>query len=118
MRIRADQQVALGDVRLGVFVQRLAEHLKNDFASDLAANGIAETEVEQQVRQSIVVAGEFGVEAESDLWLFGECMAIFGPYFPEGQPWAEQVLLRRDINGTEKMDEINGYMLFSLQPSR
>ena len=110
--------VALGDVPLSAFVKRLAEHLKNDFASDLAAHGIAEAEVEQQVLQSIAAARQFGVEAESDLWFFSECMAIFGPGFPGNQPWAQQVLGRRDITGTEKMDEINGHMLFSLRPPK
>ncbi len=109
---------ALGDVPFGVFVQRLTEHLKNDLAADLAAHGVTESNVSQQVRDSIALAARFGVEAESDVWLFAECVAIFGPQFPQNQPWAQQELVREDKSGTEKMDEINRYMLFSLKPPR
>lgn len=118
MQIRLDQMTALGEVPLEVFAQRLTEHLKKDFAADLAKHGIAQGQVAQQVRDSIGLAGRFGVEAESDVWLFGECMAIFGPQFPRTQPWAQQELERKDKSGTEKMDEINSYMLFSLKPPR
>jgi hypothetical protein len=118
MRIRDDQLTALGEVPLGVFVQRLTDHLKNDFAADLASHGIAESQVPQQVRDCIALARTFGVQAESDVWLFAECVAIFGPQFPRTQAWAEQELVRRDKSGTEKMDKINQYMLFSLKPPR
>jgi hypothetical protein len=118
MRIRDDQLTALGEVRLMVFVQRLTDHLKNDFAADLASHGIAKSQVPQQVRDCIALAGSFGVEAESDMWLFGECVAIFGPQFPRTEDWAQEELERRDKSGTEKMDKINQYMLFSLKPPR
>jgi hypothetical protein len=101
-----------------VFVQRLTGHLKNDFAADLASHGIANSQVPQQVRDCIALARRFGIEAESDVWLFAECVAIFGPQFPRTQDWAQQELVRQDKSGTEKMDKISQYMLFSLNPPR
>jgi hypothetical protein len=118
MLIRDDQLTALGEVRLTAFVLRLTDHLKNDFAADLASHGIANSQVPQQVRDCIAQARRFGVEAESDVWLFAECVAIFGPQFPWTEDWAEQELVRQDKSGTEKMDKISQYMLFSLKPPR
>ena len=116
MKVREEQLQALAADHEEAFVQQMVSHLNDDFKEQLTKQGLKSDQIEPLVRLGISRAKKYDVVLKSDVWLYIECMVLFSPDFDENPDtsWAGEILRRSDIDGSQKMSEINDYMLFGL----
>ena len=97
------------------FVRLTAEHLRARHAEALEKHGIKDDALEKFVRATMAEAEKHGVVNEPDIRFYCECKLILGPKFDRASDtaWAGEILSRNDIDGAQKMNEIEEHMLFA-----
>mgnify|MGYP001817247720 FL=1 len=115
LRIRQEQYEILARYCEHDFVERLVKHLLGDFGAEIGAFQLDESELRPLLCEHIERARKYGVRKELDLTTFIECIALLGPDFDLdiGCPFAYTTLNRTEIDGTEKMNEISEYLVFT-----
>lgn len=114
MIIRKTQIQTFAAFRLEVFVTRMISMLQIQFPEWSAAIVQSGHSLDSVVRTAMAEAASFGVEAESDIETYIQCLVFLGPGFANDLTalWARGVLRRTDLSGTEKMSRINNHLLF------
>ncbi len=115
MVIRSEQFSALEQAHRQSYVVSNAARLRRDFPEELRQRGIDSPQLEVLVRQAIADAAQYGVDAGEDLRLYLDCIALLGPGFDRAVGWAARILGRDDVDGGQKMGEINDYLIFGLE---
>ncbi|HYO73798.1 MAG TPA: hypothetical protein VEU33_47805 [Archangium sp.] len=95
-------------------------HLRERFATEWKTLGLREQELKSLVLLGIDQARSFGVVSEPDVRLYIECMVLFHPDFARDPrlTWAGKVLGRKDLSGTEKMEQIHNHLVFGSPEGR
>ena len=119
-RIRKEQFEVFSDQQMNPFVERMVERLKSDFSEDVANQKLEEEDLEPLVRQGIQDAEQYGVIGELDLELYIDCLVLFSPTFDRDPqfPWAGNIFRNDSLSGTEKMNQIHDYLIFSTDKGR
>ena len=117
MKVRDQHINALALDKEKAFIREMSSHLNANFKEQLVKQGLEADQVESLVRLGISRAKTYEVTLKPDVQLFIECMVLFSPDFDENPDtsWAGEILRRSDIDGSQKMSEINDYMLFGLE---
>lgn len=112
--IRKKQMDTLRDYMLKQFKNRMIVHLKSNFPEQ--AKDMKEQDLQNMIQSGIDKAKGYDVLAEEDVQRFLECMMTYGTEFdvnPETL-WAGDILRRKDISGSMKMDLMDNYEIFYL----
>jgi len=108
--IRKEQMKALSESMHKQFIDRMVLHLKLVFPEQTKQVKNLHT----IIREGIDKARGYNVIAGDDVERFLECMISYGTDFdilPETL-WAGEILNRKDIKGSLKMDIIDSYEIF------
>lgn len=103
---------------LDKFVQELAAHILYDFHEECEKYSLNEYNIETFVKNGVEKAmNVYGIEYQDDLTFFVECKVLLAPDFDYNvnYSWAQDILFDDNLNGSEKMAEIEQYMLFNLE---
>jgi hypothetical protein len=114
LKIRHEQLEVLNQVAFEHFILRMVDHLISTFPEHF--DSVDDEDIYSFVNNGVERAKTHGIEGEYDIQRFLECCTVYGENFgeaPESQ-WAKPFLERADLDGTEKMDQINDYELFVL----
>jgi hypothetical protein len=115
IRIRYEQLQALSDAKYQRFVDQMVRMLQNEFAAPCSRHGLRQEHLEPCVRTATMEATRWGMDLESDITTYIECIALLGPKFRSNSQHDRlaRVLERPDISGSEKADMIVEYLIFS-----
>ena len=116
LQIRRSQMEAFSKQMEDAFVKRMVRHLRADFPEELTAHDLQETDLDRFARRGVNDARGYGVVNEKDVQLYIECMVLLCPDFDRSDrfPWAGETLKREDLDGEQKMDQINEHLAFGL----
>ena len=116
LTIRKQQIEAMERIPLEDFIDRMVNHLQEDFSVEIKDKDIQKKELRPLVSEAIDIAEHYGIIYESDLRLFIECIALLGPNFDRTNkfPKVNDILNRLDLNGEKKMDKISEFLTFEL----
>ncbi len=91
----------------GQFEQRMVKHLREKF-SDRTEN-LSDERMRIVVQDIVKKAESYGIEYEDDIRRFIEYVVIYGTRLDvrEGTRWIGDILRRKDLDGTAKMDLID-----------
>lgn len=97
------------------FEERMVVHLKTTFPEQIQS--MSELDLRNVVQTNIDNAAKYDVIGESDVQRYLEYVVCYGPDFDTHPKtsWAGQILHDKDLAGTEKMNQIEGYELFILR---
>lgn len=114
MIIRKAQIETFAASSLEAFVTRMISMLEIQFPEWAAAIVRSGHSLDSVVRSAMAEAASFGVEAESDLEVYIQCLVLLGSTFANDLTalWARGILRRTDLSGTEKMNKIHNHLLF------
>ncbi len=114
MVIRKQQLDTLGQGQFDRFLSHMTESLRAKYPQWCASYDRTPSALHHLVRAAVTDANGFGIEAESDLELYVECLAILSPNFSNDPrfPWAREILHRPNLSGTAKMDLIHDHLVF------
>jgi hypothetical protein len=95
--IRKEQKVALREVPLAVFKERMFVHLQKYFPEDCKILG--DSQLKQVIDFGIAGAESHGFQSSGDACRYLSLMFLFGSYFDQDPqiPWAEELLKDRNI---------------------
>jgi len=116
--IRQEQMDVLNAYMNDKFTQELAVHIAKDFPEACQKYSLDENNLRDFVQNGLARAKEmYGIDYKDDLTLFVECMVLLEPNFDQSDnfPWAKEILTDEKLNGAEKMEEIDQYMIFNLE---
>lgn len=116
LRISRVQLSAISQERLNDFVRGMVRHLQEHFSHELAAQGVlGEEAITSLVTQGVAEAERYGVTRAEDTRLYIECMALVHPDFARNgkAPRVTEVLEDSSLNGTQKMDRIHDWLIFT-----
>jgi hypothetical protein len=101
------------------FIRRMAEHLKKKFEKEISKHGIQTNDLNIIARKGLNSANKYNIIYEDDVTLYIECIAILGPDFDINMKYPEvsEILNKKDLDGTEKMDLISEFLTFELDQS-
>ncbi len=111
--IRPEQMKTFSEVEIQKFVDRMITQLRASFPKQVAM--IPEAQLRATIRKSIDVASTYGVTDEVDVQRYLEYVVRYGPDFDTNAttPWAGEILRNREMTGTDKMNLIDDYDLFT-----
>lgn len=114
--IRKAQIDALLKSQEDAFVKRMAEHLKKNFEKEVLKLGIQADDLNLVIRKGLYNAYQYNIIYQRDLILYTECLAILGLDFDKSMryPIVSEILNKKDLDGTEKMDNISEFLTFEL----
>lgn len=118
--IRKEQIDAFLKSQEDAFINKMVNHVKENFRNDLQKNEIREDELENIIRVGLGNGYHYGIIYEGDMNFFIECIAILGPGFDRNEkyPKIAEILNNKDIAGSDKMDQISDFLTFELsQPA-
>ena len=108
--IRKEQMDILGKYMLKQFENSMLVHLQTKFSDSL--KGTPESDLRIMIQEGIDKATQYNVNAEDDVQLYLECMVIYGSDFdtnPETS-WAGDILSIMKLDGSKKMDFLEGHV--------
>jgi hypothetical protein len=113
MTIRPEQMKTLSEVEIQKFVDRTITQLRASFPEEVGM--IPEAQLHATIRKSIDVASTYGITDEVDVQRYIEYVVRYGPDFDTNAtiPWAGEILRNREMTGTDKMNLIDDYDLFT-----
>jgi hypothetical protein len=113
--VRAEQMAALGEHMVRLFEKRMARHLLSRFPEHLRE--MEEPDLCRFIQDGIKRAQRYSVTFENDTRRYLECAVLYGAEFDRAEEsnWAGEILRRRDLNGTKKMDLIDAYERYGHQ---
>ena len=112
LAIRPSQMQVFSQGMLGQFHDRMVAHLTRKYPEKTAA--MPEPELRGFIQNGLEQAKNYQVKAEKDVRRYLECMMSHGAGFDRDPKcrWAGQILRRKKLTGTQKMDQISDYELF------
>ena len=112
LTIQPEQMEAMKKYMADSFEDRMVDHLKKRFPE----RSEGQPDLRAMIRDGVARAENYGIEYEFDIRRYLECMLLLGRNFDreKGYPWVREILLREDLCGEGKMDEIQEYMLFEM----
>jgi hypothetical protein len=112
--IRKEQMDVLSNYQLELFVKRVVEHLTLSFPDKTGS--LKQKELEDLIRKGVDSAEKYDIDDESDVERYLDYVIRFGASFDidKETAWASEILNNQEINGTEKMNQIDDYVLFQL----
>ena len=112
LKIRPVQFQAFQVYLRQTFPERMIRHLRDRFPQETAK----EPDLRLLVNDGIERASLYALEQEAEVRRYLECMMVLGREFDrdEKYPWAGRILVREDLNGDAKMNEIEEHMLFGM----
>ncbi len=113
LSIRPEQDKVLQDYMFAQFRANMLRHLRSRFSSQTA--GVTEPELVDLIVRGCAAAKRYNILGKEDIRRFLECLVVHGANFAETKDWARSLLLRNDLSGREKMDQIANYEVFSLR---
>lgn len=114
LTIRRKQMVVFTEAMRELLESRLESHLRS--ACPARTSAMTRARLRELVHQGVDRAGAHGVVFELDLRHYLELALRHGPGFdkaPETR-WAGEILARRDLDGTEKINRLLDFELFVL----
>lgn len=102
--IRAEQMHEMNGTIFRAYIVKMREKLKADFSERLES--MEHGAIEDLILKSIKLAEEYGVDKESDVEKFIECVVKYGLDFDKTCPWAQKILSDRNMDGTDKMIQL------------
>jgi hypothetical protein len=113
MMIRRDQMHVLGKYMRRQFEDRMTKHLRDNFPAETQA--LDDPNLRKLVVSGIGRAESYDIESEDDIQRYLEYVMVLSHDFDTNpkSSWARRILLRRDIDGTQKMSRIDNVYLFS-----
>lgn len=118
MLIIRRSQIAVFDTYINdAFIKKLITHIYKDFPAECKMHSLDKKNLKSFITNGLIKAKErYGIEYKDDLTFFIECMLLLAPNFDENDdfPWVRDILLDQNLTGTEKMAEIDQYMIFNL----
>ncbi len=117
LSIRQEQMDILSDYMRDQFEQRMIKHLRLKFPE--RTKDLPDERIRIVVQNSTKKAESYGIEYEDDIRRFIEYFAIYGTRLDirEETQWIGDILRRRDLDGTAKMDLIDSSELDALRGS-
>jgi hypothetical protein len=100
------------------FIKELTAHICEDFPAECQKYSLDENNLAPFIKNGLTKAKEkYGIEYKDDLTFFIECMVLLTPDFDQNDDfqWVKDILLNENLSGTEKMAEIDQYMIFNLE---
>jgi len=115
LEIREYQMDALSGQQVEEFVIRMKKRLHQYFDKEIVTLHLDQKGVDWLIRKGLADANRYRVVRFDDVEVYIEGMVVFSPNYDSNPnfDWAGKILRRNDIEGSEKMDLINNYMLFS-----
>jgi len=112
LTIRKVQIEALSQSMLKHFEDRMIRHLRSSFSEKTM--GIGDQELRIIIQSGMSRAESYEVTDETDVERFLDCIMRLGDDFGVNPvtAWAGDILERRDLSGTDKMNLIDEYELF------
>lgn len=107
--IRDDQIEAFDESMLRSFKNRMVSHLRT--ACPKETSGISDEELRALIQEGIDKAESYEIFEDNDVRRFLEYMSILNPDFDQNSSFPEilEILNHEEMDGTEKMDEIDFY---------
>lgn len=116
IQIRSAQIEVFRKLEYLKIAERLSEYFQENYSEQVEAMG--SEKLSDLIDLGLEKGRNFGIDTEYDARRFIECLIIYGAGFgfDGNSPWAREILDDRKMGGTEKMDRINEYETFSLDP--
>ena len=107
--IRDEQMKAMQEYMLTKFAGRMFLHLRESFPEEIS--GISDEELRALIQMGIEKARSYNILEDEDVQGFLEFMITNGPNFHEDEahPEIQQILSSTEMDGEEKIDEIDYY---------
>lgn len=114
LTIRSEQMEVLGDYARQLLETRLSGQIRTMFPELLES--LSDSELRAFVASGIDRAISYEVVLEEDVRRYLEYAVRYGGDFDRAPAtsWAEAILSRTDLEGTEKMNELDDFELFVL----
>jgi hypothetical protein len=107
LRISDTHWQAFEEAQLRRFVTAQMDRLRTTYPDAVANRFDNDPSLfEQVICNSIDEAEKFGIIGEDDVAFYLDCLFEIGFDFSKKREWGSEILSRRDINGTTKMDLI------------
>lgn len=118
LRVSARQMQVLRNSLWMGFERRMLARIRADFP-DCAAR-LADGMLLDALRRILMKAARYGIEREYDLQRFIEHAMVYGANLDERSDtrWIGDTLRRTDVDGTVKLDLLDGLATFPPNPSR
>lgn len=115
LSIRKEQMEVLSAYMCEQFEWRMVKHLREVFPD--RTKDLPDEKIRIVVQDSIRKAQSYGIEYEDDIRRFIEYLVIYGSRLDtrEETRWIGDILRRDDLNGTAKMNLIDGRELEALR---
>jgi hypothetical protein len=112
MQIRAEQMDAFSTSMLQQFENQMVAHLRTRFKAKLAST--SDDDLHVRVSKGIASAQSHGVVAKYDIRRYLEYTVEYGPAFDTTE-WAKPILTAKEVDGTKKMNNLDGYSTYELR---
>jgi hypothetical protein len=116
MTIRPEQERAVREHVFSCFKADMHRHLRTRFHGE--TRDMADGELADLVSEGCSRARQHRITNREDVRRFLECMVVHGRAFPEDREWARKIIMRHDLSGTRRMDQIADYEVFSLRTAK
>lgn len=115
LTIRQKQLKALETQMLRDFESRMLAHLRRRYPE--RTKDQTDGELRAFIRKVASQAEKYYIKSEKDVRRYLECSITFGLGFDRDPKtrWAGQILRKKSLTGSEKMDQITEYELFALK---
>jgi hypothetical protein len=111
VQIRSGQMRALSAAKRRRYVIEMAHMLRRDFPEIFGPRRVAD--LEGFVDGALGEAEFYGITLEADLSFYLRLQGVLSPRFSDPRhSWAREIVERRDLTGTEKMDRIHDHIVF------
>ena len=104
--IRQEQRQVLSDYMYKRFVDDMTIHLRTNYTKQVEKT--RETDLRKMIEDGIEKAEQYEVVTVTDVTRYLEYMVTLGQHFDVDSQidWVGQILRTKDMNGTEKMNDI------------
>lgn len=117
MKIHRAQMQALAASQMNRFVERMVDHLRDNFRDTRQRHDISDAALPELVCNGVRAAARYGVVYEDDVQLYLECLVLLGPGFDRdpATAWAGEILRANYLDGAGKMEDLREHVVFSLE---
>ena len=99
------------DERIELIRDHVEEHFPDEYAELIAPDPHHTV-----IHQAVETGSQYDLTTDSNLIIFTDFRLVFGPDFPDDQPWATDILLSDELSEDEKTEQLVDYLANYIEP--